>query len=157
MRGLILFLVIINLLATMFLGYLVWDKGLLDEDPPHLTTSPPPASPVASPQSPPNTPPNIPPVYLDITRSGTDVMLNIGQELNVTLETDGVLDHVWALEENAAIILEFISSSGNMTGQNWVFKAINKGKRELKMVYGRIVEGNIEAPQKLFSLNVTVE
>jgi predicted secreted protein len=156
MRILVLFLVIINLLGTIFLGYIIWDKGLLGEQPSPLPAATP-AGPAPSSEVPANTPPAPPPIYVDITSSGTDVTMLTGGELHVSLDIASSQDYVWALEENASTILEFISSSGNVTSQNWVFQAKNKGTGVLKMVYGKIVEGTMQSTEKSFSLNLSVE
>ena len=157
--GLVLFLVIINFIATIVLGYIVWDRGLLDEPALPSPPAPPtvPADPAPSNEKSPTTQPITLPVYTDFTMSGTDVSLRIGQELHVSLDIINSQDYVWSLEENAGTILEFVSSQGDMTSQEWVFKAENKGSSTLKLTYGRMIEGVMQTSERTFSLNVTVQ
>jgi inhibitor of cysteine peptidase len=104
-------------------------------------------------------------VKLGVSDNGSQIKLNKGQMLVITLEANPTTGYTWEVaESNTSIMrqvgaIEFQSESsapGAGGVQTLHFEAVNAGQTPLKLVYHRPWEKDVE-PLKTFSLQVVVQ
>ena len=105
-----------------------------------------------------------PTLSLDADDSGSDVTLEVGQRMDVYLDSNASTGFEWELAELDTSVLEHTSTSFRsgcvipMPGcggtDKWTFTAVSPGTTPLRMIYHRTWEE--EEPAETFELNVTV-
>lgn len=104
---------------------------------------------------------------LTLADSGAEIVLNVGQELILELESNPTTGYRWEVVDSTDEILrlkgepQFESSAGGeLVGAGGVeifrFEALQEGQAALWMIYHRSFEEGVE-PMKTFSLQVVVQ
>ncbi len=108
-------------------------------------------------------------VFVNASIIGREILLSVGDELTISLDSNGSTGFRWILVENGAENIinnvddEYVLDAamdppppGTGGKEYWTFEAINQGETTIEMEYNQPWDGGIKAA-KTFTLNIVVE
>jgi inhibitor of cysteine peptidase len=103
-------------------------------------------------------------VTVDRKANNTQVVLTIGEDLQVTLPENPTTGFRWQLEASGEPLLQLLDedfdssavAAGSGGNRRWRFKAVHKGATTIEMVYRRIWQKG-QSPAETFRLTINVE
>jgi inhibitor of cysteine peptidase len=107
------------------------------------------------------------PVKLGAKDNATNVLLRVGQQVSVVLDSNPTTGYQWAIENTPAVCIAQVgestyTSAPNPSGmkgvggtEKWVFEGKSPGQTKLKLKYWRSFEPTA-APASTFEVNVQV-